>query len=217
MTKQSAISLAFALFLLCACSVDTIEESGVDTSQSRELPTFTKIESEGVFELHIIQSSDQLVEITADNNIIHLVKTEVSNNTLKLYLDEDKNYRDITVKATIQAANITSIKNSGTGDITVMDVDLAGNFNIDNSGTGDITMYGISEGLSLTNEGTGEFHGFDFFIDHGNIKIEGSGDCEVNCSNQLDVNIEGSGNIYYIGNPVISAQITGSGEVTNVN
>ncbi len=72
----------------------------------------------------ITQGDFQSVEIIADDNIIHKVKTNVVNNELRLYLDDDDNYGDIFVQVNIIVPSINSIKNSGTGNIAIFDVDI---------------------------------------------------------------------------------------------
>ncbi|MGB5653879.1 MAG: head GIN domain-containing protein [Robiginitalea sp.] len=214
--KRIAISICVILMALTACTKDTIEGSGTPTSEIRDVASFSKVSSEGVFEVTITQGDVQSVEITADDNIIRRVKTEVVNNELRLYLD-DENYKDIRLKANIVAERINGIKNSGTGNVVISNVDEGGNFNVDNTGTGNIRITGIAESLTLRNEGDGTFQGFEFAVSDCDIDIIGSGDCEVFATSTLRVNIEGSGDVYYKGSPTIDVNISGSGQVINAN
>jgi len=44
------------------------------------------------------------------------------------------------------------------------------------------------------------------------VEIYGSGDCDVNVSESLDVRINGSGNVTYKGNPAeVNQKVSGSG------
>lgn len=209
------VLLLFAL--VSSCSRDTITGSGELSSEFRNLANFNKVSSEGIFEVIITQGTSQSIQIIADDNIIHEVKTSVVNNELRLYLDDDNNYRHITSKINIIVPSINSIKNSGVGNISIIDVDTIDDFNIYNSGTGDISIEGSAQSLTIKNEGNGNFDGFQFSIDDCNVKIIGSGDCKVNCANNLNVNIEGSGDVYYTGTPSIEADISGSGKIVNSN
>ena len=204
------------MFVLSACTKDTIVGSGEPVSEFREIPVFTKLSSEGVFEVTITQGDFQSVEITADDNVIGRVKTGVEDNELKLYLD-DRNYKDISLKANIVVERINGIKNSGVGNIVVSNVSESGSFRIYNSGTGNIRLEGIAGGLSVENEGSGKIKCFQFEVDNSDIQIIGSGDCEVHSTNTLNVDIEGSGNVYYKGQPLIETNISGSGKVINAN
>ena len=211
------LPIVFLAILVSSCSQDSISGSGEMISQSRTVPSFNKVSSEGVFEVTITQGETQSVEIIADDNIMHKVITKVVNNELRLYLDDDNNYKNIHLQANIIEPVITGLKNSGAGNVLILNLDTDTDFNVLNSGSGDISIEGSAESLTLTNEGSGIFNGFSFNVNDCNVKIEGSGDCKVNCDNNLNVKIEGSGNVHYLGTPTIEADISGSGKIVNAN
>ena len=180
--------------LVCSCSdEETISGSGNLITESRDVDSFTSVRSEGIFEVSITQGSSKSVEITADNNIINQIRTRVINKELQLYLDDDFNYRGITAKINIKTESLNALVNSGVGNMFVYDVDESGTFSIDNSGTGNISIEGSAAQLSIKDQGTGDILAFDFYVENCSIDIEGSGSVYINCSDNLDVNIEGSG------------------------
>ena len=65
--------------------------------------------------------------------------------------------------------------------------------------------------------GSGDFRGFDLTADRSYVEIIGSGDCRITTLEQLDIVIEGSGNLYYKGSPTIQTDITGSGNIIDAN
>jgi len=209
--------LAICLLFSSCDTENTINGSGNLTTESRDVDLFTKVSSQGVFEVTINQSNSQGVEITADDNIMKRVRTKVVNNELQLYLDEEFNYSGITLKANISATGLNGLINSGAGNMDVADVDESGAFSIGNFGSGNITIEGSASSLSINNEGSGNIRAFDFFVDNCSVEIEGSGSLEIHCSETLDIIIEGSGNVYYKGNPSIDTTISGSGRVIDAN
>jgi len=216
MKKSSIITTILVLLLIFSCSSETIDGSGILESEYRNVDYFTKVSSEGVFEVNITQGLEQSIKITADNNVMTHIKTRVVDNELQLYLDNN-NYRDLTVQIDIVATNLNSLKNSGIGNIYVDNINEDGTFSIYNSGTGSISVEGTASSLKIVNEGAGYIFGFAFLVNDCDINIEGSGDIEIDCSDNLNVHIEGSGNVYYKGFPTINASITGSGEIVNDN
>ena len=202
--------------VLMSCTDDPIFGSGNLTSEIREVDYFTKVKSDGVFEINIIQGSIQSVEITGDNNIMSRVKTKVVNNELRLYLEGDS-YRNISLKADIIVTRLNGIKNSGVGNIYAYDINESGNFKIFNSGSANILLEGRAQSVDVKNEGSGNFLGFDFEVNDGVVENVGSGDIEVHCNEELDVKIKGSGNVYYKGNPTLNVSISGSGNVIQSN
>ena len=217
MKKINFLLLIMVVSVVTSCSKDdVIDGSGELISEFRNLDYFTKVKSEGVFEVNIIQGSTQEVEIIADNNVLRKVKTKVVNNELRLYLDKNS-YKDINLIANITVTRLNGLKNSGAGNMYVNDVDEAGEFRINNSGSADIFIEGSATSFNVKNEGSGSIMGYDFLVNDCNVDIDGSGNVEVNCSNNLTVHIDGSGSVYYKGNPTIDADISGSGQVIDDN
>ena len=83
-------------------------------------------------------------------------------------------------------------------------------------GSGDLTMRGNTDMHTLKVEGSGNARAFELETMETHIDITGSGDCEVFAQDKLDVLIQGSGNVYYKGTPVLEVTITGTGEVSYV-
>jgi hypothetical protein len=211
------VALVMVFSLMTSCKKDEVRGSSTVTSEYRDVSSFNKVRSDGIFQVTITQGSSQSVEIVTNQNIQNKVNTNVVDNELRLSLDEDYNYDNVTLHANIHVPNLYGIRNNGAGNITVFNVDNDGDFNVRNSGSGDISIEGIAQSLTLENEGSGEFEGFLFPVDDCSIEIHGSGDCRVNVANSLYVEIEGSGDVYYLGSPSIEADITGSGSIIDAN
>ena len=208
--------IAITAITLASCSKDDYTGSGNTVSEFRDVNLFTKLSSEGNFVVNITQGSTQSLEIIADDNIIGRVKTAVSDGLLKIYL-EDGNYKNTYLEANITVADLNGIKNEGTGDITVFELQNAGIMEIENIGTGNIAIAGYTDNLIIINEGSGTINCAEFMAANAEIRIEGSGDSEVYCTESLKVNIEGSGNVYYKGSPSMIIDISGSGKVIPMN
>ena len=208
--------IAIIAITLASCSKDDYTGSGNTVSEFRDVHLFTKINSEGTFVVNITQGPTQSLEIIADDNIINRVKTIVSNDQLKIYL-EDGNYKNTYLEANITLPDLKSIKNEGTGDITVFELQSAGTMEIENIGTGNIAIAGYTDNLTIVKEGSGTINCAEFMAANIDLHIEGSGDSEVYCTESLNVNIEGSGNVYYKGSPSVTIDISGSGQVIPMN
>ena len=208
--------IAITAITIASCSKDDYTGSGNAISEFRDVNLFTKISSEGTFVVNITQGPTQSLEIIADDNIIGRVKTAVSDGQLKIYL-EDGNYKNTYLEANITVADLNEIKNEGTGDITVFELQSSGTMEIENIGTGNIAVAGYTDNLTILNVGSGTINGAEFMAANVELRIEGSGDCEVYCTESLNVNIEGSGNVYYKGSPSVTIDISGSGQVIPMN
>lgn len=218
--KRFKFSLLFILTVIlfnCSSDDDLIIGSGMSTTQVREIPEFNKISNIGVIDLNIAIGEAEHIEVTADNNIIGFVKTEVNNNKLKIHLDDDYNFNNINVSVSIMVPELKAISNRGTGRIDADGINNQEGFEVFNEGTGRMSLSGNTNNLSIKIEGSGDISAFELYSTNCNTEIIGSGDLEISCSEELDVILEGSGNVFYKGNPVVHSNIDGSGEVIDSN
>ncbi len=82
------------------------------------------------------------------------------------------------------------------------------------SGSGQALLKGSAQKHHLVVAGSGQLKTFELASHHVNIKISGSGICEVAVIDKLEIKVSGSGTIKYRGNPdKIYQQISGSGSV----
>lgn len=203
-------------FTIIGCSADDVLGSGITATEFRNVASFEKVSSEGIFKVYLSEGEGQSVKIIADNNVLHRVKTEVKNGKLRLYL-LDGTYNKVNLEAHIKVRRLKEMENSGSGDVYINNIRQNGTFKTLNSGSGNIYLNGYCTFLDINNEGSGNILAFEMPTDSCKIKTEGSGDVEVNCKSDLRVQIEGSGNVYYKGEPTIDSTISGSGRIINKN
>lgn len=80
-------------------------------------------------------------------------------------------------------------------------------------GAGKIEAKGTALEQTLLIRGAGEFNGSQLAGEKASIGISGAGIAKADVTNNLDVNINGTGNVKYCGKPVITKTISGDGEV----
>lgn len=109
-------------------------------------------------------------------------------------------------------------KTSGSGNTDFKNLSCQ-NADLTISGSGSVRLAGSGEAdrLKGTISGSGKLHCFDLPANTVEVKISGSGDCEVTCNNQLNATISGSGSVYYKGQPTVNADISGSGKIISSN
>lgn len=213
--KITKVYFFFAL-LLMSCSKESYIGSGRIVMEERQVSTFDEISSEGVFKLSILYGDTQKVEIFADDNIIGKVRTDVSNGKLDLSLS-DGNYKELYLEANITIPMLNRVENEGAGPVQIIGFEQLDDLTIWNSGSGNFNMEGKANQLKVTNEGSGNIDALNFETGIADIKSIGSGNVHVYCSHKLDVRIEGSGDVYYKGEPSITSHIIGSGKVLKHN
>jgi hypothetical protein len=193
-----SVALIALTFLAQSCEKGTrIYGEGRITTETLSVSEFTGIQVTGVSDVHISFGPVQKVEATGHPNIIALVQQEVRNGTWNIEL-EDGNYGQYDLEFDITIPYIDLIRNIGTGDVVVED-----EFNVDQ--------------VDISLEGTGGFEGFLLEAKYATVDIMGTGNCEISASESLDAVLEGTGSLYYKGNPAINADVSGTGKVVNAN
>jgi hypothetical protein len=83
-------------------------------------------------------------------------------------------------------------------------------------GTGTLTLSGFSNCASITLNSAGAFNGKDLEIRQAEVFLKGSGSMTVWVTDVLNVSIQGSGTVYYKGNPKINSNGQGSGRLVKL-
>lgn len=118
----------------------------------------------------------------------------------------------------VDAQNVTlhSYDINGSGDIrSNMGEAETSRFRI--QGSGNIEAIGSVDANVIEIEGQGNIKAFNLCSRTCDIKIQGSGDCNVKVIERLNVDIEGSGDVCYKGQPSVTLNNDGSGNVTDCN
>jgi hypothetical protein len=234
--------ILIAALVMSGCIKDPLCVKGIGplVEETVSVQEFNAINLQGSMNVEISYGEHQAVVAEGNANIIEELETEVVNGTWYISLGTGCFYDfDLTVYITLP--DIKKIELSGSGDILVADLVGHENLTIENRGSGKIVVYEVAETSSLDvkisgsgpieiknawpdltymniiNSGSGQFRGYPAAVKECDIKVSGSGSCEISVGDLLDVNITGSGNVYYKGRPVINVNDNGSGRLISKN
>ena len=229
-----------ALLLLCV-SVSAVAQNylnsgprgkGASVQKQLDLPAITGIHLSISAEVRLSQGDRQAVSIKAQPNIVELINTEVKNGNWNISFTESvKGHGDIIIDLTV--TDLESIGLSGSGSVHgqnafhgLQDLELvisgSGDIKLDFesesvecmlSGSGDMQLAGKVNQQEINITGSGDISAFDLATAQTRISITGSGDAEVQVSDQLEASIVGSGDVHYHGAPAVRSNIIGSGDV----
>jgi hypothetical protein len=181
----------------CTKQWERIEGTGSVTSETLYLQEFSKISMEGADNVFVSYGEEQRVEVTGHPNIIRRIQTEVVNDTWYIELERG-NYGRYELTYYITLPTLEKISNTGSGNVT-------------------FTSPMATDHLEVQLMGSGNFSGFQLTTGTCQVDMVGSGNCEISVTRSLDATLEGSGSVFYKGNPVIMADVQGSGRVVNAN
>lgn len=193
---------------------NTIQGNGVLKSESRFLENFTQIEMSSAIDVDFTMGEQTRVVVKGDENLISLVETEVKNKALIIKTKPGTSYKtDLGLKVVITHPHFNGAKIRGSGDLKIYNLNTK-SIKLNIFGSGDIKAQGQVEDLQLKIYGSGDVKAQDLLAQDAHITLMGSGDVEVHVNENLSVNIFGSGNVNYYGNPKnIEKNIKGSGSI----
>jgi hypothetical protein len=226
-----------SLLLLSSCRLNCVKGSGKEGSESRKVTDFTKLDISGNYKVILKQDSSLGIAITADDNLLKYIKTEVNGDKLKISTDNKNICSNGDVVITIGVHNIEAIHASGAIDIksdgkivaknfdfdlsgaTKINMDLdAADVSTDGSGVTEVTLRGQASSHHVDLSGGGKIHAFDFIVGNYDIETSGASDCDINVLHELSVNSSGASDIKYKGNPTtINNKKAGISAITKVN
>ena len=220
---------------LNGCSAKKVKGSGNVITEARPLPDFTRIHLKGSGKVFLTRGETPAVAIKTDDNILPILKTKVSDGKLVIS-HENHNPRPTILHYFITVNDLKSVAVSGSADITGDGKFESENFSTNISGSGDVRLEleverlesdisgsgsmrfsGKTNLLDASITGAGNIRALDMEARNVSLKITGSGNCEVNAFETLDVKITGSGDVKYKGSPQISKKVTGSGKIRQIN
>ncbi len=221
MDKKFFLGLAVLMLAVVACSAyalspsQAITGSGNIVSESRALSGFTSVALEGSANVDVTIGTDESIRVSADDNILPLIETNVVGSRLVIGLKPNTvltGNNNIRVEVTLKSLEGVTLK--GSGDITVSGLS-GGDLEVSLPGSGNIMISGSADGLNVSLDGSGNIRCQDLQVRSVVATLRGSGNITLNVQESLDARIPGSGSIRYAGNPAtVTQNVSGSGTIS---
>ncbi|NRA75299.1 MAG: DUF2807 domain-containing protein, partial [Planctomycetes bacterium] len=119
MFRGPFISLCMlTLVTSCQLSSPGIQGSGIEVSELRSVQPFQRVLLDGTSDVTISFGETQSVSVTGDDNLVHLVKTDVRGNQLRI--DTSGSYSTSNgIQIDIVVPRLIACELNGTGDIDI--------------------------------------------------------------------------------------------------
>ncbi len=190
-----------------------ISGSGKIATQPRVVADFTGVAISGSGRLSIEHTGAESLTVTADDNILTYLTSEIRTGQLHLGVRPGTIIRPsqaIVYRVTVKS--LSAIVISGSASVVVTGI-KASRFATTVSGSGDISASGTVDTQHITISGSGSFQGKNLQSTTVTIVISGSGNAVLAVRDRLDATVSGSGSIEYIGDPTITRRVSGSGSI----
>ncbi len=241
MRTQPFVYLTFIAFLviISACNpLEVVKGRGEVISETRPAGTFSGIDASSDVDVYLTQGTAEPVRIEGQDNILEVLETFVRNNELIIrYKPGVILRRHEQVRIYVTNPELTTVRISGSAqvlgrtdwNVTDFRAAISGSGKLEMtlrnaedvaaeiSGSGNLYLKGASQTHRIEISGSGNVRAFELVTSEADVRISGSGSCELTVQNKLEAHVTGSGTIRYKGKPTVNTKITGSGRVVNVN
>ena len=221
-----------------AFSSKEVSGSGVVAEEDRIVIGITGVVLAGEGNLYIEQGAAEELIVRAEENLLPYILTEVQDGILKIRTRSNVSLEPtLPIEYHLTVVSLESVILSGAGDITISDLvtpQLAltlsgvGSIEVTNlegdeldvvlSGVGNFDISGTVDVQRLNITGLGDYDASDLTSLDATIRIVGNDTqtATVRVSDMLTVTINGDGMVFYIGDPFVDSDITGSGSVQQI-
>nr|WP_294945133.1 head GIN domain-containing protein [uncultured Mucilaginibacter sp.] len=213
-----------------------VHGSGKAATEKRTVVDFSKVDVSGGLKVTLKQDSSSTVTITADDNLLKYIKTEVDGDKLRIYttrnLDSQTELiigiglKKLEALEASGAVEVSSIGRITTGNLdlglsgsTHLDMDIsAADVHTDGSGATELKLRGQAASHHVNLSGSGDIDAFDFVVGKYSIETSGASHCKINVLKDLSVHSSGSSEIEYKGSPSnVSSDKSGAASITKVD
>jgi hypothetical protein len=214
MKSRNLFIPAVIVLFASGCNVvsDSTGGSGKAVTDTRSVSGYSSVEMSGSGELQIEQTGAESLTISADDNLLQYLTSDVIGGQLRLGMKNGSYSTSTPVVYKLTVKNLHGIALSGSGSINGKAL-ATDSMKIELSGSGDITTAGSTDRMEVVISGSGSVHGEGFKSRDARVEIDGSGSATVAAGERLDVIINGSGSVEYIGDPKMNTSRNGSGTV----
>ena len=190
-----------------------VKGSGVKATETRAVSAFTAIEATGVGKLKLRVGDQDGLKISADDNLLPLIKSEVKDGVLVLSTKGATNSKtDIVFEA--NAKTIKRLENSGTVSIDAKGFN-GGELSVETSGVGSITLVGRVDSLKAQLSGVGSLDADGLTADRVQTDLSGVGSASVRAEKSISGSVSGIGSLVWKGAATdVSTSVSGIGRVS---
>ncbi len=234
--RRLVIIAILSSFFLSSCGLfgKRVRGTGNIVTETRSITGYNSVDVSGNIDVYVKQDSGQSVKVETDDNLQGMVEVFEEGGVLRIHTKRGYNLKPSRgIKVFVAGPEFRRFEASGACDIYSenmlisngsVDIDLSGScdaklelrapkISADISGSGSVTLNGETRDLVVDGTGSSSFKCIGLKSENVEVDITGSGSAEVFASVRLNVDVTGSGSVKYLGNAAVSQKVSGSWSV----
>lgn len=193
MNKKNFIALCMAVTLSTGVAwSDDDNHMNYVTQNIDNIGYFENIISNASFDIEFTQRNEQTISVYGDPQQVDNVNLTLMGKTL--VVGNKENTQVSRVKVIITAPDLLCVVAGGSGDVDVKNLNNE-SFTATLSGSGDIEITGSCDKAEYSVNGSGDIDADEFRVEYLDATVNGSGSIECRCTDTLNANVVGSGEI----------------------
>ncbi len=181
---------------------DTIIGSGVPATEERDVSDFHAVVASGVGRIEIRHGATESLRVTADDNLLPILRSEVRDGQLILEPTAPfQNHIDILWEVTVRDFDALTVSGVVGVDITGLQTDR---FTLNLSGVSVVTAAGRVEHQELVISGLSRYDARELESRTASVDVTGPSRITVRVSDRIEGSIAGGATLEYIGSPAIN-------------
>jgi hypothetical protein len=174
-----------------------VKGSGNAVAETRDAKGFKSVEVGGIFKVEIVAQKDFGVEVTADDNLLQHIRTEVDGDVLKISTQGRVNPSSPMI-VRVSAPDIEHLDVSGVANVTVSGLKNAA-FGVDTSGASKIELSGETDKLTIDVSGASKIEAENLKARAASVDASGASKITVFATESVRAEASGASKIFYAG------------------
>ena len=191
---------------------NAVRGSGKITTETRTVGPFTSVRLSGVGSASIARTGTPGVSISADDNLMQFIRSEVKDGTLYLGIKSGTSVHSAHVEYRVTLGDLRAVGVSGATSLRADDLAGAA-FAVTVSGAGRVRLSGRIDDLKVDASGAGSLDAAALIAKRAKVEASGAGSVVVNVSDTLDARASGAGSVRYVGEPKLTSHVSGAGSI----
>jgi hypothetical protein len=181
----------------------------------RNVGSFNSIDVSGAIDVKVYVGSESSVEVTAPDNMLSNVVTEVVGSTLKVYFKGKGNFNG-KVQVIVRTPQLVSAEVSGASKLYVANLNNS-SFTLDVSGASRVEVEGSTSSLTVDASGASHMDLSKFSVSNAMVDVSGASHGILNVQNNLTIDASGASHVEYYGTPEIKSDVSGASRIKSIN
>lgn len=219
---KKIFTVLFIIVSMGALGQEIIHDKNAEV---RNVGEFDAIKVSGAIEVYLSQGNTNAVAVSAsEERFRDRIKTEVANNTLKIYFDGERgwNMGNRKLKAYVSFVSINSLEANGASTVRISGTVSGDNFIVkltgaselagkikfskltaDLSGASQIRLSGSVYTADIDASGASDVKGYELSTDGCSVNATGASDIRLTVNKEISATATGASSVYYRGEAVM--------------